>query len=120
KHGELRAMLRQTRKETILESMKKMPQKEMYEFIYQSVTKDPELLQMIPQGDMIKMVSMMPKPNLIDMFRLLDESMLMNYLTQLPEKFLAEAASQVDDNTFGEFLMSKYPDLIAMLASNAA
>lgn len=118
-HPELMAMFRQLNKGQLLEGMKKMPQNHLLEYIYQQVKQDPELLMMMPRGDLMKVVQMMPKPNLVELFRLLDENMLVTFLAQLPEKFLALAAAQLDDKTFGAFLMSKYPDLIASLAAAA-
>jgi len=120
KHKELLAMLRQLRKEQIVEGMKGMGQKDIFEFVFAEVKKDPELLMMISRGDLIKVTSLMPKPNLVEMFQLLPEQMLVQYLSQLPEKELCMAAAQVDDKSFGNMLINDFPDLIASLAQAAA
>jgi hypothetical protein len=119
KHSELLGMLGNMKKEQILEGMKKMENKQIFEFVHQEVKKDPQLLMMIPKDDLMKVASMMPKPNLVELFHLLEESTLVTFLSQLPEKFMCLAAAQIDDKTFGNMLMSQYPDLIAQLASAA-
>ncbi len=119
KHKELLGMFQQLKKDQIIEGMKKMDQKNLFEFIFAAVQKDPELMMMIPRGEMMKAVAMMPKPHLVEMFQLLPENLLIEFLSQLPDKFLALAASQLDDNTFAAVLMNRYPDLIAALTQAA-
>lgn len=116
---ELLAMFRQLSKEQILEGMKSWPAKHIFEFVFQEVKKDPELLMMIPRGEYMKVVATMTKPHLVEMFRLLPESQLVQCLSQLPDKLLAMAASQLDDKMFGSILINQYPHLIAELAEAA-
>lgn len=116
---ELLAMFRQLSKEQILEGIKKWSAKQIFEFVFQEVKKDPELLLTIPRGELMKVVSLMPKPNLIEMFRLLPENQLVQYLAQLPDNFLALAAAQLDDTRLSAILINQYPHLIASLAEAA-
>ncbi len=116
---ELLAMLKQLSKEQILEGMKTMPQKQIFEFVFQEVKKDPELLMMIPKGEMMKVVSSMPKPNLLELFQLLPENTLVQFLSQLPDNLLAMSAALLDDKAFSYILIHQYPDLIASLATAA-
>lgn len=119
KMRELMAMCRQMDKGILLEGLKLMPQKEMLEYVMQLSQKDPELLMMIPRGNLMRMVSLMPKPNLLTMFELLPEDLLVQFVAQLNEPFLSMAASQIDDNVLASILIQQYPDIIASLAEAA-
>ncbi len=116
---ELLSMFQQLKKHQILDGMKSMPQKQLFQMILGVVKMDPQLMMMIPKGDFMNVISVMPKPNLIQLFQLLPKNTLVQFLAQLPDKFLAMAAAQLDTTTFEQVLMNQYPDLIANLAQAA-
>ncbi len=116
---ELCSMFRQLDKVMILNGMKQLGDKHIFEYTFQSVQKDPQLLTMIPQESFMNVMSSFPKANLLDLFQMVDPSILMQFLTQLPDPQLALTAAQIDDNTFSYLMLNKFSNVLASLATAA-
>ena len=114
---EIFKMLMQTDRALINESLKTMPFKALQPMVSKMLKKEPELLCNVSEYFISRLVSSLPKPMLIRACMILPPEILMTMLGQLPNPMLVLAASQIDNNTFENYLVSQQGDLLQMLAS---
>jgi hypothetical protein len=116
---ELAQIFMRTPKERLMEGFKTLPFKALVPFVAGFVKEDPSLLINLSDDFMAKLFERMSKPMLLKSCMVLPEEILVKMLGQLPTPLLVVAASQIDDKTFQEYLLSQQPQLLKMLSGAA-
>lgn len=121
RHSEMMQILFTTKKHLILDGMRELPYKALVPFVTLFVKENPELLENVSRQFLFKMFSQMPKPMMLQALHALPKELLMEvFVSQMADKFLVLIASQIDEKTLSEYLISSQPQLLAMLAGGMA
>ncbi|MBX2859743.1 MAG: hypothetical protein KTR14_00790 [Vampirovibrio sp.] len=116
KQAELLDIFMKLKKRMILNGMRMLPYKALTPFVLFHTQNNPDLLVNMSQKFMFDLFSRITKPTLIDAFQVVDNDIIIKFLSQLPDNLLIQAAAQVDDKVFEQYLLYEQPQLLAYLA----
>jgi hypothetical protein len=121
RHAEMLHVLFTTKKHIIMDGLKELPYKALQPFVTSFVKQNPELLELVSQAFVFKMLSQIPKPALLATLHCLPKEIIMDlFVSQLADKFLVMVASNIDEKTLSEYLISSQPQLLLSIAAGLA
>ena len=112
---ELIETLNSLNKESLIEGMKFLPQKEMIGIVGKLVKQDNELLKEFSKEALFDPIVKMQKGSIIEGMGALDPDILIKLLDQLPNEMLAQVDTLLDPDKLSGELLEKHKDLLASL-----